>query len=373
MNNSPHTEIAVVGSGIVGLAMALAHHNRGRKVTIFDRSARPLGATIRNFGMIWPIGQPKATYSRAMTSRRIWEEMAEKAGFWREAKGSLQLAYAPEELAVLEEFMATAPESGHQVTLMSPKEIADISPSTKQAGLLGGVFSSTEMIVDPRQAAASVATWLMQQGVEIQYQTAVTAAGGGRLVANGKEWRYDQLEICSGSDFETLFPDIFASSGLTRVKLQMMRSKPQPLGWRMGPALCAGLTLTHYASFAHCPSLPALKARIETEMPWMNTWGIHVMMSQNGLGELVIGDSHEYGADHDPFLREEVNQYILEYLDRFVQAPDLHIQERWYGVYAKLPGATEFVSEPEAGIRIVTGLSGAGMTLSFGLAEDLLS
>jgi glycine/D-amino acid oxidase-like deaminating enzyme len=137
----------------------------------------------------------------------------------------------------------------------------------------------------------------------------------------------------------------------------------------MGPALSAGLTLTHYGSFAHCQGLTALRERISAETPWFPAWGIHVMMSQNGLGELVIGDSHEYGNVHEPFLREEIDQYILDYLRLFAQMPDPAIAERWYGVYAKTPGKPVIVAEPLPGVIVFGGLGGAGMTLSFGLAE----
>ncbi|MBL7793326.1 MAG: TIGR03364 family FAD-dependent oxidoreductase, partial [Saprospiraceae bacterium] len=46
--------------------------------------------------------------------------------------------------------------------------------------------------------------------------------------------------------------------------------------------------------------------------------------------------------------------------------------ETWHGIYAKLPGKTEYVVNPEEGVTIVNGLSGAGMTLSFGLAQEIL-
>jgi glycine/D-amino acid oxidase-like deaminating enzyme len=42
---------AVIGAGIVGLAIA-------RTVTVFDTGASPQGASVRNFGTLWPIGQP---------------------------------------------------------------------------------------------------------------------------------------------------------------------------------------------------------------------------------------------------------------------------------------------------------------------------
>lgn len=372
-----HTDVAIVGAGIVGLAHALAAAQRGYRVTVFERNPYAVGASIRNFGMIWPVGQPNGPLlHRAFAAQSIWQDVASKAGFHLDPCGSLHLAYRSDELAVLEEFIARRephPQQGQTVSLLSASEAAAKSPAVVTEGLLGALWSSTELIVDPREALQKLPNFLEEcYGVTFKFGAVVTEIHAPHLIAGGERWTGDRIIVCSGADFETLYPQLYAASTITKVKLQMMRTAPQPNRFKIGAALCGGLTLTHYASFAGCPSLNALKTRIEQETPHFPRWGIHVMVSQNALGELVLGDSHEYGLNPEPFDKAFINDYVLEYLQTFARVPSLHIAETWHGVYAKLPGKTEFIAQPEPGVTVVNALSGAGMTLSFGLAEEIV-
>ncbi len=366
-------DVAIVGSGIMGLAMAYIAAKAGRNVTVFEKNDRAVGATIRNFGMIWPIGQPKGfLLERALRSREIWKKLASEAGFWTTENGSLSLAYREDEWRVLEEFVEMIHDAPYECELITPEKVSEISPCANIQGLRGALWSKTEMIVDPREVPGRISDYLAEKfGVKFYYATAVTHIESGLLFANQQQWSYNQAYVCCGADLEVLFPDYFRNSGVTKCKLQMLRTVPQPAKWRMGPSISGGLTLTHYAAFAGCVSLKALKARIDEESPWFSQWGIHVMMSQNGLGELITGDSHEYGWVHDPFLQEEINQYIMDYLMKMVKVPKMEISGRWYGIYSKIPGKSELVLQPEENVWVVTGLSGAGMTLSWGLAEEL--
>jgi FAD dependent oxidoreductase TIGR03364 len=373
---SPHsTEIAVVGAGIVGLAHALAAARRGHRVTVFERNERAVGASIRNFGMVWPIGQPPGPLrDRAMLSRQIWMDMATKGGFFYDPVGSLHLAYHPDELAVMEEFVALAQPTGYAVQLLTAEEAAAKSQTAVTTGLLGALWSETEVSVDAREAITTLPQVLQAVfNIEFRFGATITAINSPQFTVNGETWTADHIFVCSGADFETLYPDLYHNSGITKSKLQMMRTSPQPQGYRIGPALCGGLTLTHYTAFADCPSLPVLKQRIQAELPFAVDWHIHVMMSQNGLGELILGDSHEYALTFDPFDRTDINQFVLNYLRGFAQVPCLDIAATWHGIYAKLPGKTEFVAHPAPGVTLVNGLSGAGMTLSFGLAEEVMT
>jgi hypothetical protein len=152
----------------------------------------------------------------------------------------------------------------------------------------------------------------------------------------------------------------------------MLRTQPQPAGWRLGPALAAGLTFRFYPTFGVCRTLPALRKRIAEETPDYDRWGIHGLVSQTAAGELTLGDSHEYGAQVDTFNRVEIDDLMLAYIRGFLKAPTLRVSQCWYGVYAKHPDQPYLVLHPAPGVRIVTSPGGSGMTLSFGIAEETL-
>ncbi|MGZ8901358.1 MAG: TIGR03364 family FAD-dependent oxidoreductase [Limisphaerales bacterium] len=367
-------DVAVIGGGIMGLAFAYAQAKRGRSVVIFERNQFAVGASVRNFGLIWPVGQEYgAAQERAMRSRALWEELIMEARLWHAPTGSLHLAYADDETAVLEEFLA-GDEASHGRRMLRPAEVMERSKTVNGTGLRGAMWSPTEINIDPRQAVRKLPLMLSENyAVKLRYGTNVLNVDLPRIETSTGDWHVNEAIICTGSDYEVLFPEAFQASGITRCKLQMMRTRAQPQGWALGPSLCAGLTLLHYNSFKHCRALEALHERLRSEYPFHLKNGIHVLLSQTALGELTIGDSHHYGPTPEPFDLEDINAAILEYLYTFANPPVLDIAEYWHGIYAKEEGKTEYVARPSDGVWVVTGLGGAGMTLSFGLAEDIVS
>lgn len=151
----------------------------------------------------------------------------------------------------------------------------------------------------------------------------------------------------------------------------MLKTAPQPDGWRAGPMLATGLTLRHYENFSVCPSLADLKNEVAEQNPLLDEYGIHVLLCQNADGEVILGDSHEYGRDISPFRKEVIDSLIPEELTRTTRLPTGKITERWEGYYAKLPDQVEFEHQPCEGVRIVVASGGAGMTMSFGFADQL--
>lgn len=366
----------VIGAGIVGLATAKALAQKGFAVKLFERNSFATGASVRNFGMVWPIGQPDGElYERALRSRSIWKEMADAGAFWSDPVGSLHVAHDPLEWTVLQELYEKM-KVDRPVQLLNAAEVLQRSEVVVSNNLFGGLYSADELIVDPREAIASLPGYLEAvYKVEFYWNKCVSYIADNTVyIGNEEEHEADLVFICSGADFETLYPEAFANYPVTKCKLQMMRLAAQPDNWRMGAALCGGLSLIHYKSFKVAESLPLLKAKYATEMEEYIDWGIHVMAAQNQMGELTIGDSHEYGITQDPFDKDFINQLIKNYLHKFTSFKDDTVVQTWNGVYAKLSnGDTELFFSPEPGVYVLNGLGGAGMTLSFGLAEEVVA
>jgi FAD dependent oxidoreductase TIGR03364 len=364
----------VIGAGIVGLATALALSKKGYKVQVFERNPQAVGASIRNFGMIWPIGQANGKmYDRAMRSKAIWKQICNEAGIWYDEVGSLHLAYHHDELQVMAEYV----DLNHNIRpckLLSASQTLQQSEAVNPTGLKGALCSADEMIVEARTAINQVAKYLEQKfKVDFFWNTAINNVIYPAVYAGKNKYLADEIYICSGADFETLYPEVFLNTPITKCKLQMMRLNAQAQNWRMGASLCGGLSMIHYAGFQAAPSLQKLKERYQTQFAEYLKWGIHVMVSQNEIGELTIGDSHEYGLSLDPFDKIYINNMIIDYLKTFSKFKNETISQTWNGIYPKMTnGETELVISPQNGVTIINALGGAGITLSFGLAEEII-
>ncbi len=357
----------VVGAGIVGLATADVLQRQGKRVVVLERDDFACGATVRNFGMVWPVGQPLGKPREiALRSRERWLSIAQEAGLWHRECGSLHLAHAEDELAVLEEFVSLAgPEAG---AILNRAEAEALCPSVRMEGLVGAFHSPTELCVDPREAAHALAAHLAARGVEFRFGRPAQAVEPRRVVADGEVLEASAVYFCSGPTLNGLFAQTMQGLGLVNSRLQMLRAKRH--GPELGIHLCAGLTLIHYGNFRACASLASVEARFRNELPEYIEKGIHLLVSEHADDTVTLGDSHDYGRTFRPYGEERVDDLILAYLDRFLPVADLEIIERWQGVYCKHPDKPYVFEEAMPGVWIFNGVGGAGMTMSFGIAEE---
>jgi FAD dependent oxidoreductase TIGR03364 len=366
---APHA--VVIGAGIIGLAHAITAREAGWRVTLLERDPRARGASVRNFGTIWPIGcVPGAEREQGLFGAQRWKALAAAADFWIAPHGSLTLAYREEAWAVLQEFAAL---NGAAVdhTICSADDVTRRFPAVQPNGLLGALRSDAECVVHPPSALLALARYAQQIGVTMHFGTPVVQVHDDALTtSDGRLIAFDRLVIAAGEEMRLLFPSEVADAQVQPCRLQMMRTAPQPAGFDLGAILVSDLTLCHYPAFQQCPSIPALRARLDRELPQHRAEGVHVIVAQHHDGSITLGDSHEYGEDLAPESRTDVDELILTALRVFVQLPEPRIVSRWQGVYLKSRiGQTQVVLRPRERVTMVTAMGGLGMTLSWGLAQ----
>ncbi|MEW7855607.1 TIGR03364 family FAD-dependent oxidoreductase [Pseudomonas chlororaphis] len=366
---SNHNDLLIVGAGILGLSHAYAAAKRGLRVKVFERSATPLGASVRNFGQALVTGQPPGVMlDLARASRGIWGDWAQLAGLPLKRNGSYLFARTEAEEQLLQAFCAgRAREHGYRVELLRGAALND---------LYGGRFRHHRAALHglddqqlySREAMPMLIDYLRRDlGVEFHFSTLVRDIEPGQLHSTAGSFRAGQILVCSGHDYQTLLAEPIAALAPQVCRLQMLRARPE-LPLDLQHALLTGLSCVHYGAFADLPEAAAVQAQILRDAPHLHENGIHLLISPTPYGELIIGDSHHYGSDPSPFNAEQVDTWMLELAEHTLGCK-VQVIERWQGVYgARGPGPFSFL-RPAVGVSVALMHTGVGMSVGPAMAE----
>ncbi|MNS73875.1 N-methyltryptophan oxidase [compost metagenome] len=363
------TDLLIVGAGILGLSHAYAAARRGLKVRVFERTATPLGASVRNFGQALVTGQPPGDMLElAKASRGIWAHWSRHAGFELKSNGSLLFARTALEQELLEAFCAErAVEHGYKVELLSGAALND---------LYGGQFRHhraalrglDDQQLYSREAIPTLIRFLQQElDVQFHFSTLVRDIQPGKVSTTAGDFSAAQTVVCSGHDYQTLLAEPIAQLQPQVCRLQMLRARPR-FKLDLQHALLTGLSCVHYGAFADLPQAQALTAQLQSNSPQLMEHGIHLLISPTPHGELIIGDSHAYGSDAAPFNAEQVDDWMIE-LAEHTLGGRIEVVERWQGVYGSGGPGPFSLLQVAPGISAALMHSGVGMSVGPALAE----
>ena len=367
-------DVVVIGAGVLGTFHAYFASRKGLRTLLIERGNTPNEASVRNFGTIVPSAMtPDEWHRRALETVTIYRALADELPPFLKKGGTQYLALTPGELAVLEEFARIGPGRGYACRLLDGRESLALNPSINPDHCLGTLHFPDDLRFDPRKLFSGLIPW-MTRALGCQYlpNTAATGAesdGDDCLVTTAADERFRcrNVFVCTGADFRTLFPRLFAEAGLSRCRLQMMRTRPHPTP--LPTTLASGLSLRWYPSFQMCESWKKLQD--EPVDPELERRGIHVLLVQDEDGRLVVGDSHEYGeGDFPPGLDAHTEELILREARKMIALSDGAVVERWHGIYALHRDRPVFTTTLNGNIRVVTGIGGKGMTTGPALARE---
>jgi FAD dependent oxidoreductase TIGR03364 len=359
-------DLVVVGAGVVGLAHAIEAHARGLSVTVVDRDACAVGASVRNFGHIGTTLHGGEAGGYAAAARERWLSLARKAGFGLLEAGTLVAARSEAELAVLEEFAAASPGLAR---LLGARQVRELFPLATTE-VLGGAHLPQDLRIDPREAIPSLAAWLESAGVRFAWNTHAGSVAEGVVHTSRGDFHGAGIVYAAGHDLDRLFPHIADDYRVQRCLLRMLEVAP-PGNVRIGPAILTGTSMLRYSAFAAMPSVAAVRAEIGQQQPELLDRVVNLMLTQRPGGSLVLGDTHSYDRTHQPFDDEHVAELLLREGSRLLGAK-LTVRRRWRGIYAESPATDFLIAQPHPGTRVVCVTSGIGMTTALGLAPTVL-
>jgi len=354
-------DIAVIGAGVVGLAIARELALRGREVVVIEAAgAIGTGISSRNSevihaGLYYPAGSLKAKL--CVRGKQLLYDYCEARGIEHRRCGKLVVATREQDLPRLEKIAASGAANGvGDLRLLGSAETLALEPALNAAGALmspsSGIVDShglmTALLADAENAGATLAL-------------ASPVMGGGR---EGEGWR---LRV--GSDFELGARRVINAAGLFAARVAESLGTPAPrLRFARG----------HYFSLAG----RAPFSRLIYPLPVDGGLGVHLTLDLGGQAR--FGPDVQWLPDTDPVtLDYAVDPALAPAFEAEVRSywpalPAGTLQPAYSGIRPKLTGPGEAAADfridtATPGLVQLFGIESPGLTASLALAEEVAS
>lgn len=214
------TEYAIVGGGLVGMALAWGLQRQGRRVTVFDEGDIAFRAARGNFGLVWVQGKGvrMPDYARwTRLSASLWPGFADAledatgVPLQLSKPGGLDFCLTDRDLnesaSALQE-LRVAFGGDYPFERLSPDEVRKLVPEAS-GDFAGAIFGPEDRHCNPLHLLRALAQAFilgggrMENGGKIR---GIRPEKGGFTVDNGGQWRAGRVVLCAGLGNAALAP-----------------------------------------------------------------------------------------------------------------------------------------------------------------------
>lgn len=352
-------DCAIIGAGVVGLAVARAMAMSGREVVVLEaEGAVGTGISSRNSevihaGMYYPAGSLRARL--CVRGNRLLREFAASHGVAFRMTGKLIVATEPDEEAKLGEILARGRANGVEgLRAISAAEAMAMEP---QLACVAALHSPATGIIDSHGLMLALQGEAEEHGAVIAFRAPVT---GGRAIDDGVE-----LEVGGADPVRLVARTVIIAAGL----------RSCPLARSMGLAhvprdhLCRGnyFSLTGRMPFE----------RLVYPVPVAAGLGVHYTLDLAGQGR--FGPDVEWIEAEDYTVDPSRCRSFYAAIRRYWPGlPDGALEPGYAGIRPKIHGpgepAADFAVHASdrhgvPGVVALYGIESPGLTCSLALAE----
>lgn len=359
----------IVGSGIIGLAFAYVLSKANKRVLVIEQHQQPVSSSIRNFGLITVTGQPyQEEWEMAKRGSEIWREILRALKLEPAQEGCLFTARSAEGEQLLHEYLSS--EAGRSCDALTKHELNEQFPYISQS-MRFALKSPHEIRVDSGLVITKLISYLKEKGVEFIFNCRVFQVSEGTVHCSVGKLRAEKVIVAGGTDTRFLFPQLWQAHDIKLCKLQMQLVAPAS-PFTLPCSVMSDFSYHFYAGFQQMPSYQALTSWFKEQYPRYHHHNMHLIVVQNTNGQFVVGDSHEYIDEIDPFAKQEINTLQLQELNNIFKENSWTSLQQWIGYYPWSKQSKTVVSNIDQHVTAVLVNRGKGMTISFALAEKTI-
>jgi len=344
-------DVAIVGAGIVGAACADEFARRGMRAAVVDRDLIGGGATAAGMGHIVTMDDSEAQFALTRYSQQLWQRLRPElpTNVEYEQSGTIWVAAADqEEMTEVRRKRDYYGQRDVPTEVLDSQALKQLEPNLRP-GLAGGLLVPEDAVLYPPCAARFLIERAQQRGAKLHLGCSVAELGRGRVrMTDGSEISAKIVVNAAGTFAAQLTPGI----EIKKRKGHLLITD------RYAGFLRHQLVELGYLKSAHSMTSDSVAFNVQPRR----------------TGQILIGSSRQYGADHgevDSEILARMLQRAQEYMPGLAQMSALRT---WTGFRAATPDKLPLIGPwpGDDSVFLAAGHEGLGITMALATARILV-
>lgn len=342
----PHGfDIVIVGAGIVGAACAAEFAREGMRVAVLERDVVGGGATAAGMGHIVVMDDSEAQFALTRYSQQLWRDLAPDLppNVEYQDTGTIWVGADADEMREVHHKHEFYGDRGVPTEILDAKALAEAEPNLR-TGLAGGLLVREDAVIYPPAAAAFL---LRRSNCEVVLGKSAKRIESGRVqLEDGSSVSAAIIVNATGS----ASPELSTGLAVVPRKGHLVITDRYP-GFANHQLVELG-----YLKSAHSVAADSVAFNVQPRR----------------TGQLLIGSSRQYGAQHAAVDRAIVTAMLRRAMEYMPGLAKLKAIRTWTGFRAATPDKLPLIGPSDIpGVYLATGHEGLGITTSLATAKLL--